>query len=157
MSPWPPALSEAPPTFCSRAHSCTDTFLEGASLHPPGHVRNFPSNQAGTLNPGDDSLPYNNILTAISRTTAVRRGSAVEMLFPTTSPRPQHRGPSSCGTMPPSLPPECMVFFKHMWRRRQTPVRILHSVRDLPPPPHRTALPCGPRLGRDSFISSHFY
>ena len=132
--PLAPPPTEAPPGF--RYHRRALARSLRAFLLALRHVRNFPSNRAGILNPGDDSLPYNSNYTAVSRTVAVRRGSSVEMLFPAASPQPQHRGPSSRGTTPPCLPPERMAISKLLWRRRQPLVRLLHSVRDLSPPPH---------------------
>ena len=54
---------------------------------------------------------------------------------------------SSCETTPPCSSPVRVgsVFYEHLWRRRQAPVRFLHYGRDLPPSASRTALPRGSR------------
>ena len=127
---------------------CTFSLWMPTALHLP--FRYFPTNRDGASNTGDGSIPYGPGKPGIARSTpAVRRGSVVTTHSPAASPRPRHRSPLLAGQHASLLLVwTCRVWcpLEHRWRRRQSPVPLLRSGRDLSPPPSRTALPCGPRF-----------
>ncbi len=118
------------------------------ALHLPAPF--FPTSRAGASNPGDGNISYGTGKPGTARsTTAVRRGSSLKTQSPAASPRPRHRGPLLAG-QPASLLLACTCGVGVPANADgggdsipYTPQQCM--VRDLPPPPSRTLLPCGPR------------
>jgi hypothetical protein len=137
--------SVEPPVIVVRS---LDLFLVDAHCSPPPCSVFFPTGWAGASIPGDGCISYGTGKPGTARSTAAkRRGSSVETQSFAASPRPRHRGdllvgqPASCsspevvGLVSPQMPMAAAAVSR----------TLLHSVRDLPPPPSTTVLPCGPR------------